>query len=61
MHLNEQDMKDDFPNGSRLQLNGSVNTIRVLADRSTCCDQFVIGAPLGHEFIMCALLDDSSV
>lgn len=27
MHLNEQDMKDDFPNGSRLQLNDSVNTV----------------------------------
>lgn len=26
VHLNEQDMRDDFPNGSSLQLNGSVNT-----------------------------------
>lgn len=31
-----------------------------LADRSTCCDQFIIGAPLGHEFIMRALLYDNS-
>lgn len=33
---------------------------RRLADRSTRCDQFIIGAHLGHEFIMCALFYDSS-
>lgn len=34
---------------------------RHLADRSTCCDQFIIGAPLSHEFIMCALFYNNSV
>lgn len=34
---------------------------RHLADRSACCDQFIIGSPLGHEFIMRALFYDSSM
>lgn len=34
---------------------------RRLADRSPCCDQFMIGSPLGHECIVCALLYDSSM
>lgn len=34
---------------------------RHLADRSACCDQFIIGAPLGHEFIMSALFYDNSM
>lgn len=32
-----------------------------LADRCARCDQFIIGASLGHEFIMCALFYDSSI
>lgn len=38
-----------------------IGVCRRLADRSACGDQFMIGAPLGHEFIMCALLYDSSL
>lgn len=38
-----------------------LSVCRRLTDRSACCDQFIIGTPLGHEFIMCVLLYDRSI
>ena len=44
-----------------LKVSFSSRGCRRLADRSACCDQFIIGAPPGHKFIMCVLFYDSSV
>lgn len=40
------------------QMNKLLQCCRILADRGSCWDKFIISSSLGHQFIVCAFFYD---